>query len=79
MAKALGKPSRLIPIPSRLLIVGATLLGKQDMARRLCGSLQVDISHTKNTLGWKPPMSVDEALKKTAGAYLRQRHDSGFK
>ena len=72
MTKALGKPSRLLPIPSNIITLGATLLGKSAVAQRLCGSLQVDISHTKNTLGWKPPVSVGEALQKTADAYLSQ-------
>ncbi len=72
MTKALGKPSRLIPIPSNIITLGATLLGQKGVAQRLCGSLQVDISHTKSTLGWNPPVSVDEALQKTADAYLHQ-------
>lgn len=72
MTKALGKPSRLIPVPSGIITLGAALLGKKDVAQRLCSSLQVDISHTKKTLNWKPPMSVDEALQKTANAYLKQ-------
>ena len=70
MARALGKPSRLIPIPPSIITLGATLLGKKEIAQRLCGSLQVDINHTKKTLDWKPPVSVDEALKKTADAFL---------
>ena len=70
MAVALGKPSRLLPIPSSLLNIGATLLGKKEVAQRLCGSLQVDIKHTKKTLDWKPPVSIDEALKKTADAFI---------
>ena len=76
MAKALGKPARLIPIPSSLLNAGAALLGKRDIAQRLCGSLQVDINHTKQTLCWKPPVSVDEALQKTADAYLNQLNNN---
>jgi UDP-glucose 4-epimerase len=72
MTKALGRKSRLIPIPPRIITLGATLLGKKDIAQRLCSSLQVDISHTKDTLGWKPPFSTDEALQKTADAYLKQ-------
>ena len=77
MAKALGKPARLIPVPSSVISVGATMLGKSDIAQRLCGSLQVDISHTKKTLDWKPLVSVDEALQKTANAYLKQLKQKG--
>ncbi|MDM0110739.1 hypothetical protein QTI66_01190 [Variovorax sp. J22R133] len=70
MAKALGTPARLLPIPSSILGFGAKLLGKADMAQRLCGSLQIDISRTRDLLGWRPPIGVHEGLKKAAGGYL---------
>lgn len=72
-AQALGKTSRLLPFPARLLEWGAGVLGKRAVAQRLCGSLQVDIRHTCETLGWQPPVSVDQALKKTADAFLAGR------
>ncbi len=71
MAQALGRPARLIPMPSAWLRLGAALLGKPAVAQRLCGSLQVDISKTRQLLGWNPPLSVDEGLKKAAEGYLR--------
>jgi UDP-glucose 4-epimerase len=69
MANALGKPARLLPVPAWLLQVGATLLGKRAVAQRLCGSLQLDISKTCQLLNWTPPVSVTDALQKTANAY----------
>ncbi len=66
MAKALNKPARLIPVPSWILQSGAALLGKKGLSQRLCGSLQVDLTKTRNLLGWTPPLSVDEALANTA-------------
>jgi nucleoside-diphosphate-sugar epimerase/lipopolysaccharide/colanic/teichoic acid biosynthesis glycosyltransferase len=63
LAKALGRPSRLIPFPAKLLDVIAKLLGKQMIAQRLCGNLQVDISKAKDLLGWIPPVTVDEGIK----------------
>ena len=71
MAAALNKKVRLIPVPEPLLIWGAKLLGKQAIAQRLCGSLQVDISKAHDLLDWKPPVSVDEALHKTAQYYMK--------
>ncbi|WP_420389124.1 UDP-glucose 4-epimerase family protein [Marinobacter sp.] len=62
VAAAMGKPSRLIPVPVSLLQFGATVLGKKTIAQRLLGSLQVDISKTRSVLGWAPPLSVDEGL-----------------
>ena len=64
VAKAMGKPSRLLPVPAGLLMFGATVLGKKAMAQRLLGSLQVDISKARNLLGWQPPLSVGEGLKR---------------
>jgi nucleoside-diphosphate-sugar epimerase len=73
MATALGRPSHLLPLPSWMLELGARLLGKPDLSQRLCGSLQVDISKTRELLGWTPPVSVDEALRRTAVHFLAQR------
>jgi len=72
MGDVLSKPARLLPVPEILLRGGALLLGKRDIARRLMGSLQVDISQTKSKLGWTPIVSVDDALKRTAEEFLLQ-------
>lgn len=69
MAQALGKPARLFPVPLVLLEVAATLLGKRSLSQRLCGSLQVDIDKTRTLLNWVPPVSVAQALAKTACHY----------
>lgn len=66
LGKAMGRPARLFPMPPALLRTGAALLGKSDMAERLLGNLQVDITHTKQTLGWTPPITVDEGLRRAA-------------
>ena len=55
MAFALGKPSRLLPLPAFVLKVVAFALGKSAIYERLCGSLQVYIRHTQDVLGWTPP------------------------
>lgn len=65
MARAVGKPARLLPVPLWLLNAGALLLGKQDRLQRLCGSLQLDISKARDLLGWQPPISVNEGLRLT--------------
>ena len=70
MGMALGTPARLFSIPMGLLLIGASLLGKRSAAQRLCGSLQVDISKARTLLDWTPPVSVDDALRKTAHYFL---------
>lgn len=72
-AKALGKPLCLLPVPVFLLNICARLLGKLNIARRLYGSLQVDIEKTRILLNWTPPVSVDRALCKTARHFLEQK------
>jgi len=72
MGQAMGKPARLIPVTPALLKAGAALVGKPELAQRLCGSLQVDISKTRELLGWNPPISVDEGLRRAAEGFWRE-------
>ncbi len=72
IGNALGKPAKLFPIPVWALQAGALLLGKRDIAQRLCNSLQVDIGKACELLGWQPPVTVDEALKKAAADFLQR-------
>jgi nucleoside-diphosphate-sugar epimerase len=72
-ASAMGVKARLIPLPASIIQTAASLLGKRDVAQRLCGSLQVDISKTHQILGWTPPVRVDQALKRTAQHFLLNR------
>ncbi len=64
LARAAGVPARLMPVPVWMLRAAAALLGKNAAAQRLCGSLQVDISKARDILGWVPPVSVDEGLRR---------------
>ena len=59
-----GRRARLLAVPASLLNLAARLLGKGAVAQRLLGSLQVDITKTRELLDWQPPLSVDEGLKK---------------
>jgi len=67
MAHAMNRPARLLPVPVWALQTGASLLGKGDAVQRLCGNLQVDISKARSLLGWVPPVSVDEGLRRAVG------------
>lgn len=64
VGEAMGRPSRLVPVPAGALQFGAALLGRKAMAQRLLGSLQVDISHTCETLDWQPPFTVEAGLRR---------------
>ena len=54
------------PMSGYASLTRPTLVGKQDVAQRLCGSLQVDIEKTRRLLGWTPPLSLDEGLRRAA-------------
>ena len=69
LSAAMGKPARLFYVPPALLKLGATLLNKPDIYQRLCGSLQLDSAKTRQLLGWAPPVSVDEGLRRAAGGF----------
>ncbi len=73
LAAAMGRPARLVPFPAILLKGAGRLLGRQAEIAQLCGSLCVDISRTRDRLGWAPPVSVDAALALTARWYVSDR------
>lgn len=64
LSRAMGRPPRLLPIPPILLRVSASFLGKNDMLERLLGNLQIDASYTCQTLSWRPPIGLDEGLRR---------------
>lgn len=66
VAKAYGCRARLFSAPVGLMYVAARLIGKGSVADRLFGSLAVDNSKARQMLGWHPPSSMDEQLKKMA-------------
>lgn len=70
VARALGRPARLLPVPAAWILIAARMLGRQGLATRLCGSLQVDTTKARTLLGWLPPDTVDEGLRKTVADYL---------
>lgn len=77
IARAMNKSITLPPVPAGWLVAAGKLLGRGDEVRRLCGSLQVDITATRNELDWSPPVSVDESLRRTVDWYLRDGRHRG--
>ena len=63
VARALGRPARLLPIPVPILQIAGQILGRTKTVDRLCNNLQVDISKARNLLNWKPVITMDEALR----------------
>ncbi|MEY3697194.1 MAG: UDP-glucose 4-epimerase (Galactowaldenase) (UDP-galactose 4-epimerase) CapN-like [Actinomycetota bacterium] len=64
IAASLNRRSRIFPFPISVLRLLAAVFGKSSAIDKLTGSLSVDISHTKNTLDWRPPFSIESEIAK---------------
>mgnify|MGYP006181692601 CR=1 FL=1 len=64
LARAMGRTARLAPVPVGLLRLGGRLTGRSGEVARLVDSLQVDVTPTRATLDWTPPLSMLEGLQK---------------
>jgi nucleoside-diphosphate-sugar epimerase len=74
MGRLMGRRVRLLPVPPTLLRFVGTVVGRGPQARRLCGSLVVDVSRTRDRLQWTAPLSFDEGLARTVSWYLSRTH-----
>jgi nucleoside-diphosphate-sugar epimerase len=70
LRRELGGGAILLPFPGGLLKSVSKLMGCGAVAQRLCGSLQVDVVKTRETLQWRPPYSPEVELRRTAIDYL---------
>jgi nucleoside-diphosphate-sugar epimerase len=72
LGRALGRPARLVPLPAGILWLAFAAIGKKNVGTRLCQSLCVDSETARTRLGWRPTISLDEGLRRTANAYLAE-------
>lgn len=75
VARAQGKRARLVPVPVSWMRFVARVTGRQAVAERLFGSLQIDITKARQWLGWKPVVSMDEQLARMADGESRQQNE----
>jgi len=66
IARALGKPAKLLPAPPALLRVAGMIAGRRDEIRRLTGNLAIDSLRARRLLDWRPPYTLDAGLAQTA-------------
>lgn len=69
MSALLGRRTRLLPVPMVLLRTLAKATGQSDQVRKLCGSLQVDITETQRIVNWSPTVSLAQGLASTVDWY----------
>lgn len=61
---AAGKKPCLLPVPVTFLKLVASVFGKKAAVEKFSSSLTVDIEHTKKILNWKPPITLDEGIRR---------------
>ena len=66
MAKVQDKVNLSLPVPVWCFKLAGKIFKKEAVVDRLVGSLQLDITHTKKTLNWTPPYSVEHGFTKAA-------------
>ena len=69
LARALGVPSRLLPVPPFLLQMLGNVTGSTAEFERLLSSLRVDSSKVYRELDWYPPFTLRQGLQATADWY----------
>lgn len=62
IAKGIGRPARLLPLPSGLTAALLSTAGKGAMAQQLFGSLEFDGAALFRALDWRPSVSPREGL-----------------
>ena len=65
IANSMDKPARLIKMPLGALKFGSQVIGKPRAYDGLCGSFQLDVSQTKQSLNWTAPFSLQEEVSAT--------------
>jgi nucleoside-diphosphate-sugar epimerase len=64
IARELGYRLLIFPFPIFLLKFIANFFGKSNEINKLISNLQIDINYTKDTLNWKPSVSVKDGIRK---------------
>ena len=64
IASSMGRKANLFPFPISILKFLGSVLGKREEINRLVGSLRIDDSYTKEILNWKPPLSIEEGIRR---------------
>src|ERR1700722_5759198 len=69
LARLLGRPVRLVPVPEPLIRLAASLTMKKEAASRVLDSLVIDSHCAQRLLKWVPPVTLDEGLAATVQWY----------
>lgn len=67
IAAAMGRRSRVFPVPVRVLRLMFSALGRAGEFRKLTSDLVVDTAKARARLGWSPPESLEDGLRFAVG------------
>ena len=73
LKQGMGKKARFIYLPQPLMKLGAACIGKSKLYEQLFESLEVDTSKAQKLLGWKAPISTQQAILKAGQDYLKMK------
>jgi nucleoside-diphosphate-sugar epimerase len=73
IAAAMGRRPRLIPFPTTILHALAAATRKEHLWTRLCANLEIAPEAARRALQWTPTMPFEEGIRRTVGAFLRER------
>ena len=76
LARALGRPPRLLSFSPALIAGLAVLVGRRETADSLLGSLAVNGFAFRAATGWQPPVTQDAAFEDVAKWYRTVRRKS---
>jgi UDP-glucose 4-epimerase len=76
LARAMGVPAKLWPMPPRLLLALGRIAGRGPAVHRLTESLQVRGTAFRQRFGWTPPFALDQGLAQTAAWYRGKQNPS---
>ncbi|MEX0696927.1 MAG: NAD-dependent epimerase/dehydratase family protein [Dongiaceae bacterium] len=71
LARALGRPARLLPVPPAVLRLADRLSGRRRLLAPLVDDLAVDSGRIRERLGWAPPFGLDDGLAATVAWHRR--------
>ena len=71
LARLMGTPSRLLPVPQGVMEGVLRVLGRRDLATRVLGDLRVERARLRRELGGAPGFSVEAGRGAMVGAYRR--------
>jgi len=72
ISSAMNRNIKIFSVNIYLIKFFGYLVGKSKVISSLVNSLQIDITHTKKLLNWKPRFNVDEGIKKMVDGFKVQ-------